>query len=426
MNKEFETDPYPGRPKILFIGWPESSHTHSWIDLLDGAEFNVCLFALPSGIPPETWQIRTYVTVDGSAPLDTSTRYKIYPPLTLPFIHQVNSDKIWNFASQHFSFAKRYSIEKCLANVVSSWKPDIVHTLGFDAASYFYLRAREQYHLQGIGKWVAQVRGGPDLALYQFLPDYLEKIRNVLTACDQLIADNQLNYEYAVMHGLGREKISSLGVVPGTGGIDIEHLSRTWSELPSRRERIIVWPKTYEVPSSKALPVFEAIRIAWDRIKPCRIYMLWTVQPEIKIWFQKMLPEDIRNSCSIMDKIPRQQVLDLMAKARVMLAPSLSDGVPNSMLEAMACGAFPIVSPIETIAPVVENRLNVLFARNLFPHEIAEALSEAMTDDELVDNAARRNVGHAKKLADRSLIRQKLVEYYNRLYNGRMAQKGIK
>ena len=30
----FDSDPYPGKPKILFIGHGSSSHAHSWINLL--------------------------------------------------------------------------------------------------------------------------------------------------------------------------------------------------------------------------------------------------------------------------------------------------------------------------------------------------------------------------------------------------------
>jgi hypothetical protein len=45
-----------------------------------------------------------------------------------------------------------------------------------------------------------------------------------------------------------------------------------------------------------------------------------------------------------------------MARSRVMLAPSLVDGIPNSLYAAMACGAFPIVSPLDTITTVVEKK----------------------------------------------------------------------
>jgi glycosyltransferase involved in cell wall biosynthesis len=108
-------------------------------------------------------------------------------------------------------------------------------------------------------------------------------------------------------------------------------------------------------------------------------------------------------------------VLALLPQARVMLAPTLIDGVPNSLYEAMACGAFPILSPIETIRSVVQHEENVLFARNLYPHEIADALARAMTDDALVAAAAEKNLALVRRIASRDLIRPRVIEFYERL-----------
>jgi len=98
-----------------------------------------------------------------------------------------------------------------------------------------------------------------------------------------------------------------------------------------------------------------------------------------------------------------------------MLAPSLVDGTPNSMFEAMATGALPILSPLDTIRPLVRDESNVLFARNLYPDEIGEALVRGMHDDALVDLAADRNLALVRQLADRSAIRPRVVGLYQSL-----------
>ena len=76
----FDRDLHPDSPRILFVGFPESSHTHSWIDLLDGAEFNVRLFAMPSALPPVDWQVKTYLTFGGGPRIAGPTRKIVYPP----------------------------------------------------------------------------------------------------------------------------------------------------------------------------------------------------------------------------------------------------------------------------------------------------------------------------------------------------------
>jgi len=409
--RTFDVDPYPGRPRILFIGFPASTHTHSWIDLLEHSELNVRLFALPSGIPPENWKVKTYVTTNTSLKLDPSTRVRLYPLgrarqlLKKGFVHL--------FLDDTGELEARW-----LAQVIQRWRPDVIHTLGLDPAAYFYFRVRNRFELIGIGKWVLQLRGGSDLTLSRLDPEASVRIGQVLRGCDQLVSDNEQNFSFALDMGVRKEQISPLGTVPGTGGVDVTSLAQSWHGFPSRR-RIILWPKAYECPWSKALPVFEAIKLIWDRIQPCQIYM-FAMTPETRMWYWA-LPERIRQFCYAEDRIPRDKVLELVVQARVMLAPSLVDGTPNSMLEAMAAGAFPIVSPLETIRPLVENERNVLFARNLYPHEIAETLCRAMTDDALVDSAAERNLQIVREIADRSKIRPRVVSFYQHLARGKQS-----
>ena len=161
------------------------------------------------------------------------------------------------------------------------------------------------------------------------------------------------------------------------------------------------------------MPVFEALRLAWDRIQPCEVVML-AMNQEAGKWYWT-LPGPVREQCRVHDRIPRCEVLALMQRARVMLAPSLVDGTPNSLFEAMACGALPIVSPLDTITPIVRHEENVLFARNLYPQEIAESLCRAMADDTLVARCTSRNVKLVKTLADRSTIRIRVIDYYHSL-----------
>ena len=159
--------------------------------------------------------------------------------------------------------------------------------------------------------------------------------------------------------------------------------------------------------------MLEALRLSWDRMPPCEVRML-AVIPEVTMWFQT-LPDRIRERCTLSERVPRPETLELMTTARIMLAPSLSDGVPNCMFESMAAGAFPIVSPLETIRPIVEDERNVLFARNLYPTEIAAALCRAMTDDVLVDRAAEANLALVRQIANRAVIRPRVIEFYNKL-----------
>jgi glycosyltransferase involved in cell wall biosynthesis len=452
--KEFDIDPYPGSPKILFIGHSQGTHTHSWIDLLAGKEFNIRLFGVPTGFPPSTWKIRTYLTIDQPpGGLEPEFRQCFYPTPE----EEINRMKAlkrnpiyWVFALARGALGSRASLfgmpglhealerasggatglprvfrskpkaaspEAWLAQIVKEWQPDIIHTLGLDhdQGGFFYYAVRKRFRLEKYGKWVLQLRGGSDLTLNRHDHVMGARISRVLKECDQIITDNLQNIAYAEEMGVPKDKFADLVPIPGTGGIDVKALSSAWIALPSRRERLILWPKAYECPWSKALPVLEAIRIAWERIRPCSIYMTAAIQDEVYKWFNT-LPGEIKQHCHLSDRMPHKQIIDLMCRARVLLIPSLVDGIPNSLYEAMACGAFPIVSPLDTISALVAERKHVLFARNLYPAEIAEALVESMANDALVDAAVQGNLELVRRLADRSVLGPSLVRYYRGLF----------
>jgi hypothetical protein len=363
------------------------------------------LFALPTGLPPKDWWVRTYLTAKSPFEGNPRTTARLYS-------HGRVGRLALRVVSRYLLKNDLVFEERWLAQIIRCWRPDVIHTLGLDPAGEFYFRVREGFGLAGIGRWVLQLRGGSDLTLSRLDPERADLIGEVLRECDQLLSDNRVNFRYAMEMGAREEQWSMLGTIPGTGGVDVDAVAEASRGRPSQR-RAILWPKAYESPWSKALPVFEALRMCWDRMQPCDIHM-FAMTPEVRMWY-RVLPEEVRRRCHIASRMPREVVLSLVKQARVMLIPSLVDGTPNSLFEAMAAGAFPILSPLETITPIVENEKNVLFARNLYPEEIAEALVRAMTDDELVDRAAERNLELVRRLANRVEIRPRVVNFYHDL-----------
>ena len=404
MRTTFE-DAHPGRPRILFVGIPESSHTHSWIELLDGASFNVRLFGMPTGLPPNDWPVPTYVTSYDHQLVENTTRTCLYPASRISRFVKRQTARILKEANSG-ELASRW-----LAATIMSWRPHLIHTLGLDQAR-FYFGARRRHRFGNTGKWVLQLRGGSDLALAHRDPELAKLISEVIRECDQLLSDNQENFRIALEMGIRPEQLSRIGTVPGTGGIDLELRASLRPVTPSTR-RTLLLPKSYETPWQKILPVFEALKLCWDQIQPCEVWML-AADPEARMWFWD-LPSHIREHVHQFERLPRSRALEMMSQARVMLAPSLVDGVPAVMYEAMVLGAFPIVSPLETIVQVVEHERNVLFARNLYPEEIAAALRRAMTDDGLVDAAAARNLELVRRVAGREEIRSRVINFYEKL-----------
>jgi glycosyl transferase family 1 len=405
-SSPFNEDRYPGSPRILFLGPGDSSHTHSWIDLLKDEPFNVRLFTTSHALPPDRWDVQTYVTNYVCRPLNPENRARLSDNVKVNRLARSatagSKGRLWNINGLAGDW---------LVRIISEWRPHIIHTFGLESAGEFYFNLTQQNKVVGVGKWVLQVRGGSDMQLAHLVPKRNKEIARVLRACDQILSDNQQNFTIARAMGVREDQLSSIGTVPGTGGIDVASQERKWKAQTSER-RMILWPKVYECRWSKAIPVYEALKQCWDRIQPCEVHLLATT-PRGRLYFWT-LPKHIRAGCLLRGRIPRSEVLEAMTQARVMLAPSLVDGTPNAMFEAMASGAFPIVSPLETIRSVVGDE-NVAFARNLYPEEIANALVRAMSDDRLVDAAAEKNLELVRRIANRAEIRTRVVAFYEEL-----------
>jgi glycosyltransferase involved in cell wall biosynthesis len=386
--------------RILFVGEVSSSHVQSWLRLLEGEEFEARGFQITGLQLPYGGELGclTYL------PLGWGRNDR---PELLRRPHPVMRSALRAIGRFRPSLRAHHQYH-WLAQIIRQWRPDIIQTLGLIPGGEFFYAARERYGLSSVACWVAQLRGGSDLTLTRADPIQGPRLAAVARSADALISDNMVNFDYLEALGARIAENRRL-IVPGTGGIDVDALAAASTSRPSQR-RLLLWPKAYTTPWAKALPVLEALRLAWSRIRPCRVVALAADQ-EIGDWV-RLCPPSMREAIELHPRVEHGRVLDLMRQARVMLAPSLIDGTPNVMWEAMACGAVPVVSPLPTITQIVKEDENVLFARNLYPDELAHQLVRAMTDERLADSFAEANLRIVRERADRRWIKGSVTNFY--------------
>ena len=397
----------PESTRILFIGELHSSHALSWIDLLSPFrdEFEIQGLHTSPGSPPKTnfpivdARYLSHFRRHGLVTLDKVRKYlgcenQAYRPGDIHGFGYYNSQQLAN-------------IQRALRR----FKPHIVHTLGVFPASAFFLRTLSLPDIRCKPIWIVQARGGPDIALNRKTPALAAEIMAILKRCDCFIADNQRNYSFARDMGLDPAKLSETGPVPGTGGVDARIFEG--APLPSHKERLILWPKAYNCIQSDGLAVVEALRLALPQLGDFRL-IATAATPDVEYWFNTFLGA-YGSRVEIHSRLPRDQLLEMYRRARVLLAPSLSDGVPNSMYEAMASHTVPILSPIETLLPLFKNNVHTIYAPNLDPTAIAEALNKAMNDDILADDIAITNRAWLPSLAGRDAVRDRVVPLYRQM-----------
>lgn len=409
------------RIRILFVGEIHSSHARSWIRLLDSDRFDVRCFqttmlALPYGGRFEYPTYMPFAVGEDDDP--AKIQFSIGARLKIRLLRRQAADYKAQVAQlEHIGLAcrlRRLRLNfawRWLAEIIGTWRPDIVHTFGLTEGAAFLATAANWIGPRELGRWVMQLRGGSDLALNHADPEAGPRLAKLAARGDAIVTDNQVNFEYLEKLGTRIPESRKL-IVPGTGGVNVDQLASRWKHR-TRERRLILWPKAYESPWSKALPVLEAIRNVWGELGRCRIQILAS-DAEIPKWIN-LMPRAMAQAFTLHQRIPHEHVMEKMLEARVMLAPSLIDGTPNTMWEAMACGAVPIVSPLPTITAVAEAGRNALFARNLYPEEIGAQLVRAMSDDELVERISGANLQHVRRLADRAVVGPKLDAFYRSL-----------
>ena len=90
-------------------------------------------------------------------------------------------------------------------------------------------------------------------------------------------------------------------------------------------------------------------------------------------------------------KISRERMPDYLRSADIYVSTSLSDGTSNSLLEAMACGIFPIVTDIPGNRPwVTHDKNGFLFEKGDYD-KLSELILQSIGSKELIKNAAKIN-----------------------------------
>jgi hypothetical protein len=268
--------------------------------------------------------------------------------------------------------ARRQALDR-MKQAIQAFQPDVVHAFGMDPAGYFTADAMAQSNTP----FVLQIRGGPEIGLYGQEPAAVARMRDVLARCDGLIADNDVNLEFAASHGL-REDVRRrcIGAVPGGGGLSPADMVAPSDD--ATRAPLVLWPKAYANPSVDGYAIADGLRLAFQRAPELQVRLLFAHQPDFLRWLRGHWPAGLLARARIAGFVPRPAVLDALREAHVMLAPSLLDGVPNVMLESMACGALPVVSPHATLPARFLHAPSIGYASNLDATQIADAIVQRL------------------------------------------------
>jgi glycosyltransferase involved in cell wall biosynthesis len=99
----------------------------------------------------------------------------------------------------------------------------------------------------------------------------------------------------------------------------------------------------------------------------------------------------IAASVEFLGKIPHEDMPSLLEKTDVYVSTSLSDGTSVSLLEAMASGAFPVVTDIAANKEWIRDGMNGFLVPIDDETSLAHKIVQSLRDEELTERARQTN-----------------------------------
>jgi glycosyltransferase involved in cell wall biosynthesis len=397
-------------PRILFVAMSESVHTARWIGQIADLGWDIHLFPSASlMIHPQLEGI----TIHG---------FDIRPPVSnrgLVFAGACSNTLSWrlNRLLRMGVPAIESSQAYRLARTIDRIEPDIIHSLEMQHAGYLTLEAR-RYVKNPFPVW-AYTPWGNDIFFFGQLSAHKDKIESVLAACDYYGPKSNRDIALGRAYGF---KGDMLPVLPGNGGLETRHLRRLWQPGPPSARRVIML-KGYQGSMGRALVALRAIELCADLLKDYQI-AVYSTGEAVRIKAE-LVSNHTGLPIQIIPAIQHEEMLKLYGRARISMGLSISDGVPNSMLEAMAMGALPIESNTSCADEWIEDNKTGFMVPPEDYEPLIEALRRAVTDDLLVDTAAEINAQAVQERADVSVIKPQVLSMYRHIASASGSRRGV-
>jgi glycosyltransferase involved in cell wall biosynthesis len=117
--------------------------------------------------------------------------------------------------------------------------------------------------------------------------------------------------------------------------------------------------------------------------------------------------------------ISHDRLPDYLNRLRLLVLPSNSEGLPNIILEAMACGTPVLVTPVGAIPDYIKDGETGFIMENNSPECIADNINRALKDFNLVNIAM-----NAKKMVETQFTFESTVKLWRIILNEISAKKG--
>ncbi|MEL1252654.1 glycosyltransferase [Flavobacterium sp. DGU38] len=376
--------------KILFVSMP-SVHVIRWIENLKDTDHELYWFdvlnrgklkTLDSVIQFTDWKIRKLPYLKGEYFLSKkipSLYQKIIPYLEV-------------------------TANEALEKIILEIQPDVVQSFEMHYCSYPILQTMKKH---SDIKWIYFCWGN-DIFRHQVLRSDLKKIRSVLKRVNFLITDCKRDFFLSEKYGF---KGRFLGVLPGGTGYDIKDITSNYKDLTTRR---IILIKGYQNEIGRAMFAIEAIKSVIKELGNFEIYV-FSARGMVADFI--LSDSELNKKITILNELTQLELFSYFGQSFMYIGNNISDGMPNTLLESLLLGAYPLQSnPGDATKELIGKKyFGQIIDDPENSDEIARKISQIINDRENILHHANMNHENAIEDYNYEKINKKIVDLYSLL-----------
>ena len=291
-----------------------------------------------------------------------------------------------------------------LRAVIEELRPELVHAMRIPYEGMVAALAMEETAALPllVSVW------GNDFTLHARANPWRGRLtRRGLGRADALHPDCQRDQRLAREWGFAADKPGI--VLPGGGGIQMEVFYPA-SQAP--KAPVVIQPRGIRA-YVRNDTFFQAVPLVLKARPEVRFLCpAMADQAQARRWVSEL---GLEAAVALLPKIPRPQMAELFRQAQVVLSITTHDGTPNTLLEALACGCFPIAGDIEALHEWIRPGENGLLVDPRDPAALAKAILQALGDEALRARARQENLRLVQERAEYGKIMRGAQGFYEQL-----------
>ena len=296
--------------------------------------------------------------------------------------------------------------QKRLLEIIAQIKPDLVHALRVPYEGMLARVVPDHIPLV-VSIW------GNDFTLHANANKKMGQLtRQVMERANGVLAD--VHRDIALAHQWGLSNYRPTMVVPGAGGIHLDEilLSKTKDirdlHIPDDA-LLIINPRGVRA-YARTDTFFQSIPGVIEEY-PKSIFICPDMKgkPEAEKWIERL---NIQQHVRLLPALDQHTLWALFHQSPVSLSITTHDGTPNTLLEAMACGCFPIAGDIDSLREWITPGVNGFLVEPDNPHKLSEAIIAALDNLPLRQKAAEFNLKIINSKAEVGQVQDRLSKYY--------------